>query len=537
MSDLFRVSLRQVVRQRGFGVILSIALGIMAFIALSVLGQEIRYKVGQDMVLMGGVNIIRVYMDDAQYPGQPRRDFSPRTVEALRKIPGVGMISENVRQGITFSLRASGERTLGVHFIGVDQYFATTYSLELVAGRMMSEEDVRGHRRICMLGREAATNLYGDPAQAVGKLLFLGKDVVEVVGVVTGVMLGEWNQGGFLPTTVMEDRNWGSGKITRLFVRAIGWEDVAPVVRQIPSVVRANQDAPYLVIATQDDQLDRIKTTFMWVEALLWLGIVASLMLGGFGIWYGTFAAVRARKEGDLGTMTPEALIAKLTEEIRTHLLDQRDAYAAQGMTEDAAQAASQESCQTEDTVQPQERDVSTEPQTASNDNAANAGAAQYFASTSDSAGSGQTETTQEDTVQAPASLPSTLQTAPQESTPQQEEDTARKETTLIQDVPASITTARVDEENSDGETGASSPQENTVECFAQLTLTPDQAGTLLDGMDASEVVRDPDTGAELQRIYYLDQQQFQDLTAQLEDVSWTDSGSGEWAKVVVVMQ
>ena len=43
MSDLFRVSLRQVVRQRGFGVILSIALGITAFIALSVLGREIRY--------------------------------------------------------------------------------------------------------------------------------------------------------------------------------------------------------------------------------------------------------------------------------------------------------------------------------------------------------------------------------------------------------------------------------------------------------------------------------------------------------------
>ena len=219
----------------------------------------------------------------------------PRTVEALRKIPGVGMISENIRNGVTFSLRASGERTLGVHFIGVDQYFAETYSLELVAGRMLSTDDVRGHRRVCMLGREAATNLYGDPSLAVGKLLFLGKDVIEVVGVVTGVMLGERNQGGFLPTTVMEDRNWGSGKITRLFVRAIGWEDVAPVVRQIPAVVRANQDAPYLVISTQDDQLDRIKTTFMWVEALLWLGIVASLMLGGFGIWYGTFAAVRAR--------------------------------------------------------------------------------------------------------------------------------------------------------------------------------------------------------------------------------------------------
>ncbi len=83
MSDLFRVSLRQVVRQRGFGVILSIALGITAFIALSVLGREIRYKVGQDMVLMGGVNVIQVYMDDKQYPGQPVREFFPQPLDAL----------------------------------------------------------------------------------------------------------------------------------------------------------------------------------------------------------------------------------------------------------------------------------------------------------------------------------------------------------------------------------------------------------------------------------------------------------------------
>ena len=72
--------------------ILSIALGITAFIVLSVLGREIRYKVGQDMVLMGGVNVVRVYMDDAQYPGQPMRGFFPDSVEALRRLPGVGML-------------------------------------------------------------------------------------------------------------------------------------------------------------------------------------------------------------------------------------------------------------------------------------------------------------------------------------------------------------------------------------------------------------------------------------------------------------
>ncbi len=294
-SDLFRISIRQVVRQRGFGVILSIALGITAFISLAVLGREIRYKVGQDMVLMGGVNVIQVYMDDFQYPGQPLRGFNDATVDAIRALPGVGIVSRNLRGGKIFQLRTDGERNLGVEFIGVDQYFAEIYSVELMAGRLLNASDVQQHSRVGMLGRDAAINIFGSPDSAVGKLLFLDQDVFEVVGVISGVMLGSWSYGGFLPYTTMMDRNWVANKVTRLFIRAIGWEDIAGIVRELPRVVREHQPAPYLVVQTQDEQLARIQTTFMWVEVLLWLGIAASLMLGGFGIWYGTFAAVRAR--------------------------------------------------------------------------------------------------------------------------------------------------------------------------------------------------------------------------------------------------
>ena len=280
-SDLFRVSLRQVVRQRGFGVILSIALGITAFITLSVLGQEIRYKVGQDMVLMGGVNVIRVYMDDGQYPGQPLREFYPETVEAIRALPGVGLVCSSVRNGQYFPMRV-GERRLTIGMLGVDENFSPVFSLEMIAGRFLSREDVSQRRRVCVLGNEGARNLFGSPEDALGKLLTLGNDIFEVVGVTSGVMLGDWRQGGFIPATTMIDRNWGDGRISRLFVRGIGWEDVPPLTQSIPRTVHAVQDAPYLVVATQADQLERIKATFMWVEALLWLGIAA-------------FAAVRAR--------------------------------------------------------------------------------------------------------------------------------------------------------------------------------------------------------------------------------------------------
>lgn len=294
-SDLARVSLRQVVRQRGFGVIFSIALGITAFIALSVLGREIRYKVGQDMVLMGGVNVFQVYMDDAQYPGQPERGFYPETIETLRKLPGVAYVSCNLRGGKVFPVRAEGERTVPIDFIGIDQYYADVYSVSLVAGRLFTTQDINNRRRVCILGREAAVELYGNSETAIGKLLILEQDVFEIIGVISGVMLGQWGRGGFMPYTTMIDRNWVSNKVTRLFIRAIAWEDVAKIVSELPNVIRSRQAAPHLVIITQQDQLVRIQSTFMWVEALLWLGIAASLLLGGFGIWYGTFAAVRAR--------------------------------------------------------------------------------------------------------------------------------------------------------------------------------------------------------------------------------------------------
>ena len=295
LSDLFRVSLRQVVRQRGFGVIFSIALGITAFIALAVLGREIRYKVGQDMVLMGGVNVVQVFMTDNEFPGQPLRGFYPATIEALRKLPGVAMVSCNLRGGKVFEVRGEGERTIDVDFIGVDQYFFAVYSTTLEAGREFTAADIESRRRVCMLGREAAIEVFGSPAASVGKLLFLDREVFEVIGVVGGVMLGSWSYGGFLPYTTMIDRHWVSDRVTRLFIRAIGWEDIQSIVDAIPRVVESRQSAPHLMVQTQKDQLDRIKTTFMWVEVLLWLGIAASLLLGGFGIWYGTFAAVRAR--------------------------------------------------------------------------------------------------------------------------------------------------------------------------------------------------------------------------------------------------
>ncbi len=293
-ADLIRVSVRQVIRQRGFGVIFSIALGITAFIALAVLGREIRYNIGQDMVLMGGVNIVQIRMDDRSHVGQPQREFYPQTIEALRNIAGVATLSATMGNVQPFSFRQA-DTSIHTHFYGVDQYYWDTYAANIVAGRLLNATDVQEHRRVCVLGWELASQLFGTPQEALGKMLNLKNDLFEVVGVIGGIMIGTKIRNGFLPYTTMRDRQWGGGKASHLHMRAIGWEDVSKIVQHIPDIINKNQDAPNIAIDTRDEQLVRIQNTFMFVEALLWLGIAASLMLGGFGIWYGTFAAVRAR--------------------------------------------------------------------------------------------------------------------------------------------------------------------------------------------------------------------------------------------------
>ena len=292
-SDLVRISLRQVLRQRSYGVIFSITLGIMAFITFSVLGREIRYNIGQDMVLLGGVNVIRVFLDDGRFPGSPKQEFLPESIEAIRSLPGVLMVGRNAMEERRYSSRI-GERSVPITMTGVDQYFWEIHAATLQAGRFFTEDDVKERRRVCLLGRELARDIFGDK-NPIGELVFLGTEAFEVIGTFSGVMMGSWQRDGFMPYTTAVDRNFNHGLVSRIFVRTVGWEDVDRLVREIPEAIARHQKVNHLVIHTQEEQLARIRAIFVWVEALLWLAIAASLLLGGFGIWAGTYAAVRAR--------------------------------------------------------------------------------------------------------------------------------------------------------------------------------------------------------------------------------------------------
>lgn len=295
IGDLIAVSWRQMVRTRPFGVIFSIAFGIAAFLILGVLGEEIRKKLNDDFLLMGGVNVLRVEMEDDRYPGSPPHYFKEKTLRELRKLDNVVMAGANVRYSPPY-YQAVNKRNIPLRLVGIDEYFVPIYSLDVEAGRPFTHEDVEKRRRLCVLGHQAAVELFGSPENAVGKFINIGhNDIARVVGVVNGVMLASWTSYAFLPYTTELERGLSTPEMDRIFILAKNWETVPELSKNIIKRVRELQAAPHVNAAYQEEQFKRIDATFFWLSALLWLAIGMSLVLGAFGIWSGTFTSVRAR--------------------------------------------------------------------------------------------------------------------------------------------------------------------------------------------------------------------------------------------------
>lgn len=296
IDDIARISFRQVVRTRPWAVTLSIAFGIAAFIVLGVLGQEIRKKLNQDFLLMGGVNIIRVVMDDLRYPGSQRYYFKEKSVSAIRKLDNIKFVSAGASWSPTYN-QTVGRYQYPLRIIGIDQDYASVNYLEIVAGRNITEEEVKSGARVALLGYQAAVEIFGSPQKALGQQIYMSRnDTAPVVGVLNGVLMGDATAYAFAPyTTTLQRMLNDQPAIDRIYVLAASWEEIPQLVENIKNCVQGLQEAPHLVARYADQQFQRIQDTFFWLSVLLWLAIGLSLLLGGFGIWSGTFSTVRGR--------------------------------------------------------------------------------------------------------------------------------------------------------------------------------------------------------------------------------------------------
>jgi putative ABC transport system permease protein len=291
LNDLLTVSVRQVVRHRRryLGVVWAIALGVAGFITIITMSREVRNNFNEDLDLIGGVNIIRIYFDNSR-SYQPQW-FRNNTLTALSHLQGVKEMSLTAGKGA--QTNRHGQKHVFV-VVAVDENFWQVHNYWAQTGNLFGAEAVTGRKRECVLGAELARKVFGSH-DVRGQALEINNEIYRVSGVLGGVTGSAVANAALLPITTAADRFSGRLLPDRLYLRCQTWDDVSQVAKAITPVIQANQSLEELHVEVSWEALKRVKQLAWWIQFLVYLATSSTFLLGGVGIWNVMMAAVVTR--------------------------------------------------------------------------------------------------------------------------------------------------------------------------------------------------------------------------------------------------
>jgi putative ABC transport system permease protein len=292
-DDLLRVSIRQVLRHRRryLGVVLAIALGVAGFITVVTMGRDLKKNFNQDLVLIGGVTIIKLSFTRTALD-QRNEWFRDRTIAALRHLPGV---SDVTKVALTWGGQTrQRDHLYSFTLLGVDEAFWDVRGFWPLSGKLFGPEEVERRTRECVLGKDLAHTIFGTQ-EVEGATLEINHEIYRVAGVLGGIYDSTLGNGALLPVTTVQDRIPEPALTHLLYLRCKTWDDVAPVAAAIPATVNNYQSIDQMQVYVSWEGLKRVQRVSWWVEFFIYLAITATLLLGGVGIWNVMMAAVRSR--------------------------------------------------------------------------------------------------------------------------------------------------------------------------------------------------------------------------------------------------
>jgi putative ABC transport system permease protein len=291
--DLVRVSVREVIRKRRryLGVIGSIALGMAGFIVIITMGNDLKKNFNNDLDLLGGATIINTMFENTNRERQEW--FRDQTLDAIKRMPGVTDATEVAIKSL--SVITWHDKLFMFNLVACQANYWKLFSFNALSGRLFDEQDVATKARVCVVGKDVARQVFGDDKDAVGQLLNIDENLYTVVGVLGGVRAGDRSQFVFLPLPTAIARVVNISPIYSAYIRCATWDDVSTVAAALPGVIKAMQVDRGLRVNVAWEPLKQVKRIFWWVELFIYSSIVATMILGGFGIWNIMMATVTSR--------------------------------------------------------------------------------------------------------------------------------------------------------------------------------------------------------------------------------------------------
>jgi putative ABC transport system permease protein len=312
-------------KMRSLLTMLGIIIGVAAVLAMIAIGDGAKVIVLKDAQKLGGANQFTMYRTwYKQVGGRWSRVRSNEYMEygdvlAIEaECPSVSAVTPRIPEWRGSLIQAADGSETRAGYNGVDATYQIAMDWDVQEGRFITEEDVQNATKICVLGDEVATELFGNKS-ALGQEIKIAKgsgrydrwgrrdskrstERFTVVG--TMIPRGRslrfgWSYDNlvFIPISTVQERFTGDNRIQDIVVYAHTVEDVPKAIEEVKAVIRKrhrNQDdfVRFFEMRSGMAQLEKISKMIK-----IALGSIAgfSLLVGGIGIMNMMLVAVSER--------------------------------------------------------------------------------------------------------------------------------------------------------------------------------------------------------------------------------------------------
>lgn len=277
---------------------LGLIIGIGAVLAMLSIGEGAKLIVQEELEKYGGQFTVRrnpwIWNGDRVRPNRSGEHLTYDDVLAIEAdCPSVESVIPSVSDDLF--AQVDGGIAIWTEYDGVNSQYPIGMKWQIEYGRFFSEDDFYQRKRVCVLGMETATELFGN-IDPIGKEIKLSlQDGIPVRFTILGVMAKRgaslqygfsWDNILFMPLTTAQDRFTGKHHVNYINVRVIDTNYIEKAVEEVKNVLRKlhrNQDnffdiSLHIAAVKELDKISRIITIMLSSIASF------SLFIGSIGI-------------------------------------------------------------------------------------------------------------------------------------------------------------------------------------------------------------------------------------------------------------
>jgi len=295
-NDLLRTAFKQVYRnkRRYKGAIIGTALGIAGLITVITMGDSVESTIGKNLEVLGSSTVVKAGWDYLNTLRWHHGHFTEGDVEDLRRLPDALYVSPAEWKGkVPISYR---KRTVRFSVAGIEANFFEAFYLPMESGKRIAREDEVALRQVCIIGQTVGRELFGSE-NPLGQRILVGGVMFQVIGVLGGVEDPSYMETVFVPLSTARAMLPGMHDVRHIYVRAVDWNSVAELHRQVFTILTANHPgySESLSIVYYPERIAAIQTIVLVFKFFLYSAIGVTLILGGLGITNVMLAVVNER--------------------------------------------------------------------------------------------------------------------------------------------------------------------------------------------------------------------------------------------------